>query len=173
MFSFRNSTSADVPLSPNLERNKRGGVEISETSVAGAFKLLSSSKHTISANDLLRKLKLFQPSCTMEDVKFLLGEESFLTEEMLSTMLVDNALHFFDPLAEVMPSLSRGGLAVDEGTLRAQMEGLGLKPFSPLEWRTCVEEADCDKDKQLGLEDVRKAISGHQSVGAAKQKRAR
>jgi len=158
-FSFRDSSM------------KVGCVEnITLDEVGSAFQTLTGSQKAekISAEELHTKLKLFQPSCTLDEVKFLLGGEPFLTRDVLETMLVDNSLHSFDSAKEVLPSLAKGnkthdgggaGTFVDETNLKLQMEGLGIKPLSSLEWRTLLEEIDLDKDGIIGCEDLRESMA--------------
>ncbi len=101
---------------------------------------------------------MFDPTVTLEDLKFLTGGEPTLTRGLLETLLVDNKLHMFDPLEECLPCFGPKG-CVDEARLRALFTALGYKPFLPLEWRTLLEEVDVDRDGKVGLEDLRKAMA--------------
>jgi hypothetical protein len=143
-----------------LERNSSGGLLYTTQDVATTLGALTGTPGSagISCTDLLQKLKVFDPTVTLEDLKFLTGGEPTLTRGLLETLLVDNKLHMFDPLEECLPCFGPKG-CVDEARLRALFTALGYKPFLPLEWRTLLEEVDVDRDGKVGLEDLRKAMA--------------
>lgn len=149
-----------------MERNSNGGVLFTRQEVATTLSTLTGTpgSSSISCTDLLQKLKVFDPTITHEDIKFLTNGEPTLTKHQLETLLVDNKIHFYDPLEECLPCFGPKG-CVDESRLRALFTALGFKPFQPLEWRTLLEEVDRDKDGKVGLEDLRKAMSVARAAG--------
>jgi hypothetical protein len=103
---------APPPPPPSLQRNAQGGVLITEGDVEEALAVLAGpgasgrGATAVPAARLAEALRPFQPSLTKEEVGRLLGGAPSLAAREAQNILVDNGLHYFDPLREAHRALA-------------------------------------------------------------------
>lgn len=149
-----------APLPAGFKRNTSGGVLITADDVAVSLSLLSGcGSSSVSAERLGEVLKRYQPALTREDIARLLGGAPSLTVRDATNILVDNSLHFFDPLAEAHKALCGGAGALTQAALNRACETLGQAPFTELEFRTLMEACGQGRAEALGVEAVRDVVA--------------
>lgn len=55
-----------------------------------------NNTNNVSLRELCKKLQIFYPSITLEDVKTLMGDEKCVTLQFLENLLLDNTITGFD-----------------------------------------------------------------------------
>ncbi len=158
-FSFR--AAQGEPAAPSA-----GSAPVSEALVDLAWAVLAGSdphiRH-VSASALAERLRLFQPTATLEDALFLTGGEKVLSKEDLCTLLVGNTslCLLFDPLREVVAGGALGAPGqLTFAHLRRALAGLkSSTALTDAAWETLLAEGDSDKDGTLQLGDVRGLVS--------------
>jgi hypothetical protein len=117
----------------------------------------------VSASALAERLRLFQPTATLEDALFLTGGEKTLCKEDLCTLLVGNSslCLLFDPLREVVAGGALGAPGqLTFAHLRRALAGLkSTTALTDAAWETLLAEGDSDKDGALQLGDVRGLVA--------------
>lgn len=149
-----------------VPKNESGGILISEQEIVEAFKFLNKNGSgdrgqggRVSVNTLMSRLSAVYPEFTKDEAKFILGEEPFISVDLLKNLLLDNTITSFDPVEESFKrAFDRDGLGyIDKGVLKDMWTKLGFKdPLTDEDFALLVSVAG--KNGKISLDEFRTCL---------------
>ena len=149
-----------------VPRNETGGILISEQEIVEGFKFLNKNGSgdrgqggKVSLNTLTKRLSAVYPEFTKDDAKFILGDEPFLSVDLLKNLLLDNTITSFDPVEESYKQAfdSEGIGHIDKDVLKEMWTKLGFNdPLSDEDFALLVSAIG--KGGKITLDDFRKMM---------------
>eukprot|EP00927_Polykrikos_kofoidii_P059037 TRINITY_DN5402_c0_g1_i1.p1 TRINITY_DN5402_c0_g1~~TRINITY_DN5402_c0_g1_i1.p1 ORF type:complete len:181 (-),score=40.94 TRINITY_DN5402_c0_g1_i1:59-601(-) len=154
------ANSSKEPPIPNLPRNEKGGLLITEDELKVAWDFFDTSgKARLTMGDVKRRLQTFYKDISTREVKFLLNNQPEITFEELYSLLRDNQLTGFDPVKEAFKVYDPHGTGfVDMDVVKAFFKDLGYGDLSEEDAKIILETADANKDGRIGLDDFRMMV---------------
>jgi len=145
-----------------------GSLSIDEEQLAAAFEFFDVEKTgKLTAAGMKQRLGAFYKNLPSKEIKLLLGDGAF-TKETLRSLLTDNQLGAYDPMAEAFKAYDPNGTGfIDTETLRGIFESLGYGEINDDDLKVLVETADVDRDGRISLEDFRQMLSKVPAPGPA------
>ena len=142
------------------ERNAKGDILVSDEELRAAFEFFDKDgKGKITLGDLRSRLGAFYTNMPMKEYKFLMNNQSEMTFDDLKSLLQDNEITNFDPLAEAFKAYDPAGTGyVDQGVLRRVLENLGFGEITEDDMKILIETGDVDKDGKISLADFREMV---------------
>ena len=178
------------PLSrnpPGLKKNSVGGIAVDESELRAAFEFFDvSGKGKITLHDLKNRLGTyflpyiyififacplltkppthtpgaFYKNVPLREYKFLMNNQSELSLDDLRSLLENNEIKNFDPVAEAFKVYDPQETGyVDTNVLKGIFEKLGFGTITKEDIQILVDTADIDKDGKISLEDFRNMIN--------------
>jgi hypothetical protein len=149
-----------------VPRNEGGGILITEQEIIEAFKFLNKKGlgdkgqgGRVSLQSLTDRLSAVYPEFTKDDAKFILGDEPFLSTDLLTNVLLDNTITNFDPVAEAFALAfdHEGSGHIDKNRLKSMWTKLGFKdPLSDEDFALLVSAVG--KHGKISLDDFRNRL---------------
>ena len=122
------------------------------------FDVSGSGKITLA--DLKNRLGAFYKNVPLREYKFLMNNQSELTLDDLRSLLENNEIKNFDPVAEAFKVYDPQETGyVDTNVLKGIFEKLGFGTITKEDIQILVDTADIDKDGKISLEDFRNMIN--------------
>ena len=122
------------------------------------FDVSGSGKITLA--DLKNRLGAFYKNVPLREYKFLMNNQSELTLDDLRSLLENNEIKNFDPVAEAFQVYDPQETGyVDTNVLKGIFEKLGFGTITKEDIQILVDTADIDKDGKISLEDFRNMIN--------------
>jgi len=152
----------------SISLEPHGSLSIDEEQLAAAFEFFDVEKTgKLTAAGLKQRLGAFYKNLPSKEIKLLLGDGTF-TKESLRSLLADNQLGAYDPMAEAFKAYDPNGTGfIDTETLRSIFESLGYGEIDSDDLNVLVEAADVDRDGRISLDDFRQMLSKAPSPAAA------
>jgi hypothetical protein len=95
------AAAADADPFSAVKRNAKGGIHVSAGELHQAFEFFDvEGKGFITISDLKKRLGVFYQNLSLREYKFLMNNKQELTEQELYTLLANNELTNYDPVAE-------------------------------------------------------------------------
>ena len=117
---------------------------------------------SLASADRKNRLGAFYKNVPTREYKFLMNNQSELTLDDLRSLLENNEIKNFDPVAEAFKVYDPQETGyVDTSVLRSIFEKLGFGTITDEDVRILVETADLDKDGKINLEDFRNMIDAN------------
>ena len=112
----------------------------------------------MSLNTLTKRLSAVYPEFTKDDAKFILGEEPFLSVDLLKNLLLDNTITNFDPVEESFKAFDSEGTGhIDKVVLKEMWTKLGFTdPLSDEDFALLVSAVG--KSGKITLDDFRRMM---------------
>ncbi len=123
--SFAKRTAVD---DAKIKRNEHGGIAVDEAELKAAFEFFDvSGSGKITLSDLKNRLGAFYKNVPLREYKFLMNNQSELTLDDLRSLLENNEIKNFDPVAEAFRVYDPSDTGyVDTSVLRGIFEKLGF-----------------------------------------------
>ena len=149
-----------------IKRNAKGGVLISPQELQAAFSLLDPDKSGIvTQKNLQKSLNIFYPEMTKKDYKLIMNNNKEMTYEEIESLVIDNEITNFDPVAEAFKAYDPKGLgAINEDKMRAIFAHFGLGELSDEEYDIIYNSIDIDGDGVISLDDFRSVIDNEINI---------
>ena len=155
--STRRRSVSPMRSNPHIKKNSVGGIAVDEAELKAAFEFFDvSGKGKITLSDLKQRLGAFYKNVPLREYKFLMNNQSELTLDDLRTLLENNEIKNFDPVAEAFKVYDPQETGyVDTQVLKGIFEKLGFGTITKEDIQILVDTADIDKDGKVSLEDFR------------------
>lgn len=149
-----------------IKRNAKGGVMISPQELQAAFSLLDPEKSGIvTLKNLQKSLSIFYPEMTKKDYKLIMNNKKEMTHEEIESLVIDNEITNFDPVAEAFKAYDPKGLgAINDDKLRAIFAHFGFGELSNEEYDIIINSIDIDGDGVISLDDFRSVIDNEINI---------
>lgn len=164
---------ASSSSSSSATTTTKGGVKVTDAEVEAAFRFFDpEGKGKITLADLRKRLQPFYKDMPIAEYKFLMGEAKSMTVEDLKTLLADNDVAGFDPVAEAFKVYDPGNTGyVQPNVLKDIFRRLGFEDLSQEDMTVLLETADVDGDGRISLEDFRAMLDVASRPHAASEER--
>jgi calmodulin len=152
---------SQIAQGDQVPRNAKGGVEVSIEEIEGAFAFLDvEGKGKVTIGNLKKRLTSFFPDLTTRDFKYLMDNKKELVMEDLVSILQNNEIKEFDPVAEAFRSYDPEGKGfISKDKLADIFATFGFGELSGDELSLLVKAADVDSDGIVSLSDFRNMIN--------------
>ncbi|KAL9644354.1 hypothetical protein ABK040_005812 [Willaertia magna] len=151
--------------STSEEKIEPKGLKLSKKEIEEVFKFLDvKKKKTLTPKDLKERLRIFYPSMSNKEFKFLISEPEFTIATLTNILSIDTSNPIFgssfgktyDPVKEAFKVFDPNETGyIEEKHLKEIMEQLGYGPITSEDMKVLWETADLDKDGKITLEDFR------------------
>ena len=136
---------------------------ISEEELSAAFDFFDVDKTgKLNAAGMKSRLGAFYRNLPAKEIKLLLGEGNF-TKETLRSLLENNDLGAYDPVAEAFKAFDPNGTGyADVDTVRHIFGSLGFGEIDDDDLKVLIDSADTDRDGRISLADFRSMMDPKQ-----------
>ena len=144
-------------LLPEVPRNEKGGVLVTEEEIEAAFKFFDTDKNNcITSANLKDRLKIFNENLTNREIKQILQGKNSITLNDLKDLLLQNDVKDFDPYSEAFQFYDPNGTGfIDVDIIRNVFKLLGHGDIDDEEMNALIDVVDKDKDGKINLDDFR------------------
>ena len=122
----------------------------------------------ITISDLKKRLGVFYQNLSLREYKFLMNGKQELTESDLYTLLAQNELTNYDPVAEAFKIYDPNDTGfIDLDVFREILGNLGFGDVTDQDIQTLIDTADMDGDGRVSLADFRRMLPSNSGSNAA------
>lgn len=157
----------------SVKLNDRGGIFIPEDDIKSAFSMLDDEKvGYITVATLKKKFGVFFPELSLRDYKFLMNDQRHFTLDDMRSLLLENEVCNFDPIAEAFQCYDPASTGyLDKARLREIFKTFGYGDIKDDEFEMLVRIIDTDGDDKLSLDDFRALGDGRKRESQPKEEK--